>query len=465
MGLASSADLCLRVVSINDVYSLENLPRLKRLVQHHVETEPADATIVAIAGDFVAPTILSALDSGRGMIDCLNAIGITHASLGNHENDIPPEELHRRIAELHGTWLSTNVEFDPKMRRSVIVDVERDGRRVRVGMVAVVMNDAFVPHGNAFGGATIAPPQAAALDEATRLVHGGGCDCVIAMTHQPIDDDRQLAIAATAAAIPLPVIVGGHEHVPFLEHVAATWIAKSGMNADAACVTDVVWRSDSRNDTPLVTVMREPVADYPEDVELRARVDAHMARVSMLAGRTLVLVPPGPSLSSIGARAHQTSLGTLLCSRLRDALHADVCVLNGGSIRGSHEYRTRLTYADLVTEIPFTNEVVVARMPGRVLREAVTASRARAPSEYGGFLQVDDGVGMAGNTITTIAGAPLDPTREYRVALVRDFFAGLDHIEPLERFARERPGSIPPPTTGRDLKHFLVAAFAAGTAS
>lgn len=460
---ASSEDLRLRVVSVNDVYSLENLPRLKRLVEHRLDAERADAALVVIAGDFVAPTILSALDGGRGMVDCLNAIGITHAGLGNHENDIPPAELHRRVGELRGTWLSTNVDFDDRMPRSAVVEVGT-GRRVRVGLLAVVMNDAFVPHGNPFGGATIRPPHDAALDEARRLVEAERCDCVIALTHQPLDDDRDLALAARTAALPIPLIVGGHEHVPFLEHVADTWIVKSGMDAAAACISELVWRPAARPDAPHVTVMREPVTEYPEDAALRARVDGHMAQVAAFADRTLVTIPAGATLSSIGARARQTSLGTLLCSRLRDALRADACVLNGGAIRGAHEYRTRLTYADLATELPFTNELVVARMPGHVLREAVAASRSHAPAEHGGFLQVDDGIVLDGDVIATIAGAPLDPARAYRVALVRNLFAGLDHIEPLERFASEQPQAIPPATTGRDIKHFLVEAFAAAHA-
>jgi len=452
----------LRVISINDVYSLENLPRLKSLVRHRLETDPADTALVVVAGDFVAPSILSALDHGRGMIDCLNAIGVTHASLGNHENDIPPEELHHRVGELRATWLSSNVQFDPAMPRTAVVEVQRGARLVRVGLVAVVMNDPFVPHGNPFGGAPMRPAEAAALDEAARLTHDMRCGCILALTHQPMDDDRRLAQAASAAAIPLPLIIGGHEHVPFLEQAGRTWIVKSGMDAAAACVTDLVWPSQppETEDMPQVLPRREPVAGYPEDAALRARVDVHLAQVGALAAATVAVFPPGRVLSSVGARARQTTLGTLVCSRLRATLQADVCLLNGGGIRASREYRTRLTYAELRAEIPFSNEIVVAPIPGNVLRDAVAASRARAPVEYGGFLQVDDGVSIEGSVITAVAGAPLDLMREYRVALVRDLFTGLDHIEPLVRFASEHPEKIPPPTTGRDIKHFLVEAFA-----
>ena len=87
----------LRIVAINDVYSLENLPRLRTLVEHHRATDPADVMLVTLAGDFLAPSILSSLDSGRGMTECMRMVGVTHAIFGNHEDDIPTEALRRRI--------------------------------------------------------------------------------------------------------------------------------------------------------------------------------------------------------------------------------------------------------------------------------------------------------------------------------------------------------------------------------
>jgi hypothetical protein len=93
--------------------------------------------------------------------------------------------------------------------------------------------------------------------------------------------------------------------------------------------------------------------------------------------------------------------------------------------------------------------------------EAVLASRAHAPLESGGYLQVDDCmfVKEPEHLVTQIAGAPLEPEREYGVALVRDLFLGLDHIEPLVRFAREHPEKVPPAGAGRGVKMVLVDAF------
>ncbi len=426
----------LRIVSVNDVYSLANLPRLKSLLRHYQGPE----TITILAGDFVAPSLLSSLDAGRGMVDCLDDIGISYVVLGNHEDDILPEELHKRVAEFNGTWLSTNVRFDPKMKNHDVITI--GGRRI--GLVGVVMTDPTVYRAPPFGGAPNEPANEAAVREAKRLI-ADGCACVIAITHQSMEDDRVLA--RTPMNPPFPVIVGGHEHTPFLEKVDSTWIVKAGSDALAAAITEITW-DDAGALT--VTTRLEPVADYPEDAELRARVDGHMAKVQEIETASLVMLAPGETLSSVGARAKQTSLGTLLCSRIRDAMGAEFCLFNAGGIRGARDYTVHFTYGDLKTEVPFDNEIVVVRMPGSVIREGVIASRAHAPAESGAYLQIDDALDID----------KLEPAREYRVAVVRNLVGGMDHIEPLIAFKTAHPEKIPPVGSGRDVKHVLVDAFA-----
>jgi 2',3'-cyclic-nucleotide 2'-phosphodiesterase (5'-nucleotidase family) len=438
----------LRIVSINDVYSLENLPRMKSLVFHHAASDPADVMLVVLAGDFLAPSILSSLDAGRGMVECLNDIGVTHVVFGNHEDDVSIEELRKRVRELHATWLATNVHgFEPPLPASEVIDVAG----VKVGLVGVVIEDETLYRRPPFGGAEVEPANAAALREAARLVEQG-CASVVAITHQDLEGDRALARSGRFAAI-----VGGHEHDVHLETVQGTWLVKAGADAAHAVVTDLAW---SGTGAPKVTARLDDAARYPEDARLRAIVDGHTKRVHELETATIVHLEKGTVLSSIGTRSRQTSMGTLVCSLVRDALEADACLFNGGGIRGAREYRGRVTYGDIKAEVPFDNEVVVARLPGAVVREAVTASRAHAPAEWGGFLQVDDRIAAPSDVVTHLDGAPLDEARTYKVAIVRDLFVGLDHIEPLMRFAREHPEAVPPAGSGREIKLVLVDACA-----
>ncbi len=454
----------LRLVCVNDVYQLDNLPRLRTLVQHHRESDPADAFLTTLAGDFVAPSLLSSLDRGLGMVECLNAIPITHVCFGNHEQDVPPEALAARVRQFRGTWLNTNVPgYEPALPAAQVVEVKGEGTRaVRVGLVGVVTEDATLYRPGPFGGSAILPANAAALDAGRGLVRDHGCACVVALTHQSLERDQALALAQGDP--PVPLVVGGHEHVAHVEQLGSAWIVKAGTEAQYAAVVDLAWPADAPPagvaDVPSITVRLEPVRDYADDPALRALVDACERPVKALQAATLLRLAPGQSLSSAGSRARQTSLGALFASRVRDVLSADACVINGGGIRAGRDYERAFTYGDLEAELPFANEVVTVSMPGHVLREAVAASRRRAPDPSPGFLQVDDGVAVdAHHVVTAVGGAPLDPAREYCVATVRVLFDGMDGIEPLVRFARENPGRVPPRDSGRELKLILVEAF------
>jgi 2',3'-cyclic-nucleotide 2'-phosphodiesterase (5'-nucleotidase family) len=446
----------LRIVSVNDVYSLEHLPRLKSLVDRYKQETDADELIVVLAGDFLAPSLLSSIDAGRGMVDCLNRIGATHVVLGNHEDDLPPEELRHRLTELTAKCLGTNVRSTTTRSLELLRHDVIDVGGLKIGLVGVVMADPSVYRGKPFGGIELLPANDAALAETAALL-AAGCNAVVPITHQSIADDR--ALAAMQEQPRYPVIVGGHEHTPMLVDFGGTWIVKAGSEAVRAVVSDIVWLDGA---APNVTVRFEEVAEYPEDAGLRATVDKHMSAVRELAGATLYYVQPGELLSSKGTRSMQTTVGTLICSRLRDCLGAQACLFNGGGIRASRDYAERFTYGDIEAEVPFDNEVVVVSLPGKVIRDAVAASRSKAPLESGAFLQVDDRliVDGPGNTVVAIDGAPLDPERSYQVATVRELLLGLDQVEPLVRWATENPSLIAPSDSGREPKMVLVQSFA-----
>lgn len=444
--LGSMVSARVRVVGVNDVYGLTELPRLASLVAAQRADAGVDRVLVTVAGDFLAPSLLSSLDAGRGMVDCLNALGATHVTLGNHEDDIAPEQLVLRLSELRAVVLLTNARrFAGRHVPADMVDVHG----ARIGLVGVVSDDPTQYRGPPFGGAVIGPTNDSVVAEAARL-RTEGCVAVIALTHQPLRVDRALADLGV-----VDLIHGGHEHDGHLELDRRTPIAKAPMNATSVIIADLVVAGGR----PTVSVRMEPVAAWPEDPAMRARVDRHLAQVRALEARTLFVLPEGVVLTSARARFEQTSVGTLVASRLRDALGAEVGIFNGGGLRGQNERRGRFTFADLEEEVPFENEVVVASLPGALLRDAVRYSRTVLRGT-GGYLQIDDHAVADGPELERLAGAPLDPGRTYRVATVRDLLVGRDHIAPFVERARAFPETVPPATSGIDVKVALLRTFA-----
>jgi 2',3'-cyclic-nucleotide 2'-phosphodiesterase (5'-nucleotidase family) len=94
----------LRIVSINDVYELANLPRLQTYL---TKLSPKPSAVV-LAGDFLSPSTLSSIDGGRGMVATLRAVGMTHVSLGNHEQDLRLDSLRQRLEDLSRTTTSSS---------------------------------------------------------------------------------------------------------------------------------------------------------------------------------------------------------------------------------------------------------------------------------------------------------------------------------------------------------------------
>ena len=113
-------------------------------------------TITMLPGDFLAPSLLSSLDKGRGMVDILNrvgGVGIQYVCFGNHENDVPIEDMRKRIGEFKGVWLNTNMpDFQPPLPDFKIVEVEAGGQRRRVGLIGLLTIDKNLYRPGAFGG-------------------------------------------------------------------------------------------------------------------------------------------------------------------------------------------------------------------------------------------------------------------------------------------------------------------------
>ena len=65
-----------------------------------------------------------------------------------------------------------------------------------------------------------------------------GADMVLPMTHQVMPFDRDMANECGAD---FPVIIGGHDHQPYLETVNGCVVTKQGADATIIGVVDLTW--------------------------------------------------------------------------------------------------------------------------------------------------------------------------------------------------------------------------------
>lgn len=159
--------------------------------------------------------------------------------------------------------------------------------------------------------------------------------------------------------------------------------------------------------------------------------------------QVLTWLPDGICLSTVEVCLKQTSVGTLICSALRDAFKADCALINAGYFKDDMDLPPRMQsfcYTDLKRLLPRPTNVMVLPLPGYVIDSSVAHACQHAlhepPVPRGSFLQHDGRTifhaDESGYRVRQIMMKPLDPERIYQtVVIARVALEGLDDITPL----------------------------------
>jgi len=423
----ATADLVrISILQINDAYTLEavddgrrgGMARLATLVKDLRAKNPN--TLFVIAGDFLSPSILSTYLKGRQMIDTLNAIGLDAATFGNHEFDFGPAVLAERMREARFAWISSNVR--DRRTGSAFGGAQHDRlvtlAGIRVGLLGLTL--AETAHASSPGPDVLFDDPLRAGRETADALRLRGAKVVIALTHQDMAADKALGEQAA-----IDVIAGGHEHEPLVAEAGRALVTKAGSDARYLVQVDLWLTRDGRVIERSWTFHEVSARIAPDPVveKLVASYSAQLDReLAVTIGRTEVALDARRNI----LRSQETGVGDFVADVMREALNADVAVINGGGIRGDRVIPPGpLTRRDLYTLLPFTNTVMKVELAAAALRQTLEHGLAQADNQGGGFLQVSglqityDGRRAAGSRIVAVevGGRPLDPNGRYTVAV------------------------------------------------
>lgn len=451
----------LRIIAINDVYELDNLPRLRTLVEQ--EKAAHRNVVTTLAGDFLAPSLLSSLDKGKSMVSCLNRVPVDIVCFGNHESDVPYSSLVKRVEEYEGKWLNSNMEgFEPALPTCYIMELVGDDNKSKrkVAFLGFLIGggkfgntyreDAFNGHSRNIEPVLEAAPKVVAK---IRAQHPD-LDALIPVTHQDMPEDVELAKTGM-----FPVVIGGHDHDQFHEVHHGCPVIKAGQDATHAAIIDLVWSGEAGE--PLVTVSLKDLSEVHPDAKLAKYVATCLEPVEELAGATLCNLSEGTELTSKNSRFQPVSMGTKVATALRDQLSCDGALVNSGAVRAEAVYTKSISFADLQKECPFPSVVVVIGCPGSTLSAAVKHSRSKWINEPGieaaEAFQCDAGMTFnAAHDMQTIQSKPIELERIYWIAV--DTY-DLKKNPILSEYAAQHSDKVPPEDSGRPVLPILVDYF------
>jgi 2',3'-cyclic-nucleotide 2'-phosphodiesterase (5'-nucleotidase family) len=373
-----------RFLLINDVYVADTMADgrggLARVATVRHRLADQGPVLFVLAGDLLAPSLLSKFYNGRQMVEALNAAKLDYATFGNHEFELPVDTLETRIAASKFKWISSNCTRADGTPFSHVLPwdtVRVSGHKV--GLLGLTLQGPYrrqVRCGN---------PDSAAHETIERL-SADSAELIVAITHQTIGADRDLLSREPR----LDLILGGHEHEAHDSVVSGRHVLKADANSRTAQFVTLwggkdKWRQavglvpiDSRlpDDTAVA-----PVVEAWQD-SLRARLGPERD-----LGHTAVAID---ARDEVG-RKQESVLGDLVTDAMRLGTGADVALLNAGTLRLDDVIRPGpITSYQFESIFLFADET-------RVLGFPITGARLRTILEHGvsdsalgkgGFLQV-----------------------------------------------------------------------------
>lgn len=435
------------ILQMNDVYEIGGLDGgkvggLARVSHFYKELKQKyPQSMMVLAGDFLNPSLIGTMRyegdriRGRQMVDVLNNIKLDAVAFGNHEFDIPEEDLQKRINESNFDWLATNLtqicgnkeypfykeiqgkkHFLPESK--VYEFKDDDGTSLRLGMFSATINS------NPVGYVHYLNPDSSANVEITELKQKS--DVLIGLTHLTIAED--LAFAKNHPEVSL--IMGGHEHDHNYQKVGSTIVAKADANAKSVYVHILSYDHSKKMGTVSseLVFMDEKIGLDVEATKVikkwSAILDAEIKKVFAEPYQIIYHAEQPLDGKETTTRYKPSNMGVLFAESIKHAskYNAQIGFLNSGSIRIDDELEGDILAVDIFRALPFGGALYDVKMKGSLLLGIMRYSEKS--KGLGAYLQYTGLEKMGESWMHD--GQEIDPKKEYMVAMTDFLLRGLD---------------------------------------
>jgi 2',3'-cyclic-nucleotide 2'-phosphodiesterase (5'-nucleotidase family) len=452
------------------------------------------------SGDIFQGTPLAAKTRGGAIIEWMNRMGYDAATLGNHDFDLGRDNAERLagLAEfpmLVGNLVDRATGAAPPWLKDRL-DLEVEGVRI-VLLGYITESTVEMAFEKNIAGLEFRP-IIDVLPGAVERARADGADVVLVLLHHGLpyrlDTETEYrkmlereargelrrpgmdAMDLARAVRGIDAIFAGHTHQgydrPWQDPVTHTIVFQPYANGSSLGHVTLMIDRASRgligyethfDRGALLTLSEDEVWPDAEEARIIDRQVAEAeAGLDVVVGRTRVALESGPADHSL--------IGFVMADAFREELGTDFAIQNTGGVRGTIPAGP-IRERDLMTVAPFGNQMVVARIPGGVLRgliEDKLAGRGGGAFISGGRVRYDLSRPDGDRLVEfQIGGEPVDTLKTYTVALT-DYLAegnsgmgrlldlpaesfmpaGFTDREVLTRWVR-RLGTIEPTNDGR----------------
>lgn len=459
-------------------------------------------TLIVTAGDLIgASPLLSGMFQDEPSVEALNAMGVDVSSVGNHEFDngwrellrmqnggCHPERGCRDLTPFNGAafqYLAANVIFDPVItKRSGPVlpaYLIKEIGGIRIGFIGMTLQGtpqlvmAAGVEGLRF------EPEVATANRWARVLKTQNVRAIVVLIHEggvPVGDGYNGCAGVSGPIVrmaermsdDIDVIVTGHTHRAYNCTMDGKLVTSAASFGRAITAIDLA--IDTRTDDVVSKTARNVVVtrDVPRDPVQTAIIERYRPLYATIASRVIGTIAADltrtPGFAGESTLGNVIADGTLEAARMAPHGGADVAFMNPGGIRADLTVGPAggpprpVTYGDAFSVLPFRNRIVIHTMTGRTIKDVLEQQFDNVAPGQDRILQVSRGFTYAYDRTAPrsrrvipgsimIDGHPIEPGKQYRVAINEFIATGGDNFSALTR------GSAVS-TIGLDLDVFLA---------
>jgi 5'-nucleotidase/UDP-sugar diphosphatase len=336
------------------------------------ETAGCHTCIVMNAGDLVQGTPVSTIFRGAPVYDIANKLGIDVSTLGNHEFDYGWEMVRKFFQVGKFPTISANIVDDNGKLLTPRPYLITKVNGIRVAVIGAVMGNLVSKYlAPGLAGPWHAAPVVETVQKYVDEI-GDRADLIVLLAHIEPEERSEVLRKVPGVA----VVVTGHSH----RGLEKAEVVDGRVGVECKAYGVELGRLDLQVDTVHKSVASWEWKKIPVDAGtvkpdpvVKKMVDKWEAKVSKV-----VDVPIGESKREIAG----PDLKRLMERAVAEEMHADFAYMNQGGVRDRLP-AGKLLARSIWNIMPFDNKMVIGKVKGSQLSQALTRGRAVEPErEY-----------------------------------------------------------------------------------
>lgn len=344
----------------------------------------------------------------------------------NHDFDFGVKQFEDLTGKCRFPWLIANV-LDPALGEGVPLGNAKpthmmtSSNGIKIGIIGLGEREWLVTI-NSLPPNLIYKSASETARELVPKLKAQGAEIIICLSHMREPNDVKLAEQTDGL---IDIILGGHDHFYNHKLVNGTHVLRSGTDFKNLSYIEARKSNDKPNKWDFDIWRRDVTSKVKEHYPSKKLVKNLTSDLKKSLAKPIgwSAMPLDARFSTV--RLRESNIGNFVCDIMRQHYHADCCIMAAGTIRGDQIYPPgAVRIKDITTCFPFEDPVVLLRVTGQAIFDAIENGVSMYPALEGRFPQVsnitfkyDPSLARNKRVLSLeIGGQPYEPEKKYLLA-------------------------------------------------